>query len=612
MHQRYIWLGFLTSVIIAFVLSFGPFDPKQSLQVVRYGGYWIIAISFGLFCYALVPVVKDVWFETTGKFRWGVFCGIFALGLVLFVQEPWGYKVLMDELNLIATSLAMHLDREVILPVGSNRVSGEFFLMGDLVDKRPIFFPFLLSIFHDLTGYRPANALVLNGLLSFCLIGLLYVLGKGISQCRKGGIMVILMIVSLPLVALNATGAGFELLNLVLILLSMLLSVRYLERRDDSTMNALVLTVVLLAHTRYESILYVLAVGAVILIGWVYERRMRLTWSFLFAPVLLVLRLLQRNSFEVSEELWVLRDRDTPFSLSYINGNLESAFSYFFSVDRYQTNSIIVSLIGCVSVIFLLVFIVKRWRSVFRLRPDIVVLLVFGIVVVGNFFILMAYHWGQLDDFMVSRLSLPLLAMAILSVAFVYSELGNRFFLKRLLVVVPLVGLVAFTLPNSAKHAATQANYAYKETEWFMDFIRKHKGENALYVMPSALPAIVLEEPSVANIVLNGREESLQFHMREKTYESVYVFQRLARDPQSGEKMPYDKHSVISSRFVLEPTAERMFKPLYFSRISQLERIDPKDGEEQELSESTTQNKEIVDEDKAEALYMKKYLEMLP
>jgi len=612
MHQRYIWLGFLTSVIIAFVLSFGPFDPKQCLQVVRYGGYWIIAISFGLFCYALVPVVKAFWTENVRAFRWSVLVLILVLGMLLFVQEPWGYKVLMDELNLIATSLAMHLDREVILPLGSNRVSGEFFLMGNLVDKRPIFFPFLLSIIHDLTGYRPANALILNGLLSFCLVGVLYFLGKGISQCRQGGVMVVLMMVSLPLVALNATGAGFELLNLVLILLSMLLSVRYLEKRDDSTLNALVLTGILLAHTRYESILYIFAVGAIILIGWVYERRMRLTWSFLFAPVLLVLRLLQRKSFEVSEGLWVLRDRETPFSLSYINGNLESAFSYFFSVNRYQTNSIIVSLIGCVSAIFLLVFIVKRWRSVFRLRPEIVVLFVFGIVVVANFFILMAYHWGQLDDFMVSRLSLPLLAMAILSVAFVYSDLGNRVFLKRLLLVFPIVGLVAFTLPNSAKHAATQANYAYKEAKWFMDFIRKHEGENALYVMPSTLPAIVLEEPSVANIVLNGREESLQFHMREKTYESVYVFQRLAKDPQSEEKMPYDKHSVISSRFVLEPTAERMFKPLYYSRISQLERIDPKDREAQGLSESTTQNKEIVDDDKAEALYNKKYLEMLP
>jgi hypothetical protein len=240
------------------------------------------------------------------------------------------------------------------------------------------------------------------------------------------------------------------------------------------------------------------------------------------------------------------------------------------------------------------------------------VLLVFGTVVVGNFFILMAYHWGQLDDFMVSRLSLPLLAMLILTVAFVYAELGNRVFWKRLLLVFPIIALVAFTIPNSAKHAATQANYVYKEVEWFMDFIKKHEDENALYIMPSTLPAIVLKEPAVANIVLNGREESLQFHMREKTYENVYVFQRLAKDPQSEEKMPYDKHSITSSRFVLQLVAERMFKPLYFSRISQLKGIDPKEGEEQVLAESTSQNEEAVDDDNAEALYMKKYIEMLP
>ncbi len=613
MQQRYLWFGFIISVIAAFVLNFVVFDTEQSLQVVRYGGYWIITVSFVLFCFTLFPVIKSFWHETSGFFSWGLFSVIFVLGLLLFVHEPWGYKVLMDELNLVVTSLAMHLDREVIIPLALQRVGGELFFGSELVDKRPVFFPYLLSVLHDLTGYRPSNVFVLNGLLSFCLVGLLYLLGQKISQCRKGGVMAVVMIVSLPLVALNATGAGFELLNLVMILLVMLLAVQYLQQRDDSTMNALVLAGVLLAHTRYESALYVFAVGAVILIGWSYEGRVRLTWSFLLAPLLLVLRLLQLKSFGVSEGLWVLRDREVPFSLSFVKENLDSALVYFFSISRYQTNSIVLSLVAGVSLVFFLVFLMKRWRSVFRLRPEIVVLVAFGVVVIINFFIIMAYHWGQLDDYMAARLSLPFQVLSILVVAFVYAELGNRIFWKRLLFALPIVALIAFTLPNLTKRAATQTNYAYQETKWFMDFIKKHRNENAFYMMPSPLPAIAMKEPSITNIVLKGREETIEFHMREKTYDDVYVFQRLLKNPQTKEKVPYDKHSIVSSRFVLQPIAERSFKPLYYSKISKLERVEPKNDEkDQSLVGSTAKNEEPIKDEDAEAHYMKRYIEMLP
>ena len=41
----------------------------------------------------------------------------------------------------------------------------------------------------------------------------------------------------LPLLAQNATGGGFELLNLVMILATLLLGMRYLARRDASSLE---------------------------------------------------------------------------------------------------------------------------------------------------------------------------------------------------------------------------------------------------------------------------------------------------------------------------------------------------------------------------------------
>ena len=73
-------------------------------------------------------------------------------------DETFGFKIVMDEIMLLGTSMSMHLDRTVLTPVRGNDIQGTFVILDGLMDKRPLFFPFLASLLHDLTGYRPANA----------------------------------------------------------------------------------------------------------------------------------------------------------------------------------------------------------------------------------------------------------------------------------------------------------------------------------------------------------------------------------------------------------------------------------------------------------------------
>src|SRR5450432_4297934 len=92
----------------------------------------------------------------------------FGLGsTVLLVHETFGFKIGMDEIMLLGTSMSMHLDKTVLVPVRGNDIQGTFAILDGMMDKRPLFFPFLVSLLHDLTGYRPANAFVLNGTLTF-------------------------------------------------------------------------------------------------------------------------------------------------------------------------------------------------------------------------------------------------------------------------------------------------------------------------------------------------------------------------------------------------------------------------------------------------------------
>ena len=141
-----------------------------------------------------------------------------------------------------------------------------------LLDKRPLFQPLLVSLLHDLTGYRPENVFALNSALTFGLLGLVYVACRKLAG-REAGILAVLLLTSLPLLAQNATGGGFELLNLVMIMSTLLLGMRFAEKRDPGSLQALLLSAVLLAQTRYESILFMLPVG--LLVGWTWWKERR-------------------------------------------------------------------------------------------------------------------------------------------------------------------------------------------------------------------------------------------------------------------------------------------------------------------------------------------------
>ena len=63
---------------------------------------------------------------------------------------------------------------------------------------------------------------------------------------RLGGWLGVVLFAGLPLLGHNATGGGFELLNLVMILGTMLLGARYLARRDGPAFTAFCFSALLL------------------------------------------------------------------------------------------------------------------------------------------------------------------------------------------------------------------------------------------------------------------------------------------------------------------------------------------------------------------------------
>jgi hypothetical protein len=162
MSKRFILLVLI--ILLSLVLGFVTFTPPQAVNVVRHGGYWVVLLAFTLFAWYFFRSLRDAWPE------------------LLHLHERHEFKVVADEVVLGSTAMQMHFERQAAVIVRGYDYAGNFTPLNVYVDKRPLVFPFLLSLVHDLTGYRVANVFVLNGLLSLALTALFYLLG-----CRLGG-----------------------------------------------------------------------------------------------------------------------------------------------------------------------------------------------------------------------------------------------------------------------------------------------------------------------------------------------------------------------------------------------------------------------------------------
>lgn len=169
-------------------------------------------------------------------------------------------RVQFDETNLLSTSRNMHEVRAAFVTTQAVPYEGAPQPVEFMVDKRPPLFPFLVSLLHDLTGFRIANAFALNLGVLFLLLA---TIGTAVQR-RAGalhGAAAVLLLASVPLVLAGARSAGFELLALLLGTWVVLAALAFARAPSPPHHLWLLAALLLFAHARYES----LAVGAVAL-----------------------------------------------------------------------------------------------------------------------------------------------------------------------------------------------------------------------------------------------------------------------------------------------------------------------------------------------------------
>jgi hypothetical protein len=575
--SRRILLLFLTTSL-AVVLGFWSFTPVQAVALLKNGGYWMILTSFVCFAIVVVRSLRDTRAEIVAWRGWiGPVAIAMSAAVFLHLHENHEFKIVADEVVMQLTAKQMHFAREVAVVVRGYEYAGNFEPLVTYVDKRPLLFPFLLATLHDFTGFRITNVYLVNGLLSGLMMVLLLLIGRKTGGWGAG-LAAVLLMATVPLVAQNACGSGFEILNMVMILSTIWLGMRAGERpTDDDRLGAFVLSGVLLAQVRYESALFVVPVAAVVVYLWWRQRTIRLPWPLLLAPLLLIPCPLLLNVFKLSASAWQLGDiagADKPFGLRYFYDNVGHALNFFLSVGGAQPNSIIVGVLGSLGVGFFVLVLFRNYRSIASKQPEIAVLCILLVGLLLHAFMMLCYFWGRWDDLVVQRLSLPTHLLLVLALVYIWPQLIAYRRRWTLLCSAALVYLVSFTVPSNAMHRPTKLNFAAAATNWLTTHIQALGERSALAIDQNAgLQWFLYGKSSVSSPAIAARPEAFIFHFRNRTFAEVFLVQRVTPVVATGARIPRPLDD-FGDALKLELIEERAFAPLYLVRISRVLSVD--------------------------------------
>lgn len=546
---------------------------EEAAAVVKHAGYYFLFATFGLWVAALVRLWRERDRGLPPSRHELFWAGLAIAGstLMAFNAEPLRSKVLYDEFVLQSTAFNMHFFRDTVTMVRGYDVGGVFLSLDNYLDKRPNFYPFLVSLVHDFTGYRTSNAYWLNAGLYPVALGVAYYLGRRLAGVA-GGLLAVLLLGSLPLLGQNATGSGMELLNVLMILTVAGLGAAWLRRSDETRLTALVLGAVLLAQSRYESALYVLPVALLILVGWVRAGRIVLSWPAVAAPLLLLPIALQNKVLNNTKWMWELKaDQESRFSVAYVEKNIRDAVGFLFNTTPSFANSLILSVLGVLALGWAGWALVRHLRRRGAWEPDRTALCVLGLGALANTVLVMFYYWSSFMDPMASRFALPLNLVFVFAAVALGCALARRW--ARAPQLLLAVAGLAMVVATSRYGLNLYSHTGIDEIEWERRFVAaRPPGDRLILTNKSTLPWLLQKTPSI----LIGRAslvaDRVQFQLGAHTFREILVMQSFRPSTREGahELLPDD---ILPKGFRTELLAERRFGTK-ITRISRLVSVD--------------------------------------
>lgn len=535
--------------------------PELAPSLLIHGGFYLMFLLLAAWGWVALKLARESEF-CIGKFcieNWKalIFCLLVA-STSFFSSRPQ-FRVLDDEPILVSISQSMVYRHRAEVLMSAQWSDSDVGVFESKNPKRPLLFPFLAYVFHNFLGYQPENFFVLNFILYFFLLCLVFLFLKGIWDPLWAAAAVFL-VVAQPVVSLTAASGAYDLCSTLFVLLSFVSLWKFLQKPKRLGFEFLWVNLLLLANTRYESGLYFgvfilgLAVAGILKKDYFKTRILFAVTPLFFLPFLLQ-RLVEENQFE-------LPPGETAFSAAHFLKNTMAFFNSFVHFKFFWPYATLVNILGLVG---LLVFLYQSFfKDLFKSRNEKVagVLILFSIFL--HWALIHCYYLGSVHYLANTRLfTLFFLFLSVLAVFGLWSLKNLRPWGGAVLLAAVLV--FALYHPVALSNRAGQAMEVPRRFRIVHAFIKEKKWQNILVIADKPIYYSIFRHSAISYKIANQAKDRVFFYMAKKTYREVLVVQTI--DSKTGAESPKTR---LDKAYVLETLLERPLSDTERIRISRV------------------------------------------
>ncbi len=540
--------------IVLLITTLNDLNLMESF-FINYSYYFISAIVIA-WVYIFFKFLKSIEFNFSNfiKKNWiGITAAFFLTGVVFISVKP-GFRVLSDEANLAAISKSMVFNKTVYNTTMGKWYYDIYWPINNEIPKRPLMFPFGVHIFHAFLGYSYTNAFLFNGIVLFALLISVFIVAKKLKD-NLFGIGIMFIIISQPIITVNATSAGFDFFSTFFLWIVLLSSYIFLQNPTNLNFAFLWVNLLVFANIRYESFIYhivlILIFAALRILKsshWQAYPKLYLATPILYLPLIWQF-ILKPDSRENPDDVAL-------FSIKHFFKNLAELENGLVDFGTFLPYATIYNLIALSILIF--VSIKLFLNKTIPLNKRFIAILCITLSL--NLIIILTHFFGRYSHPSSARLFLVFI-FALTLVPLVICKFFTNFSSKCFLGVAIITFIIYHPVAIEGKFSKTQ-NLIRANKEIYRFF--KNKGKRFIIITHTPGHQSILNQGSVNFYYANLHILELLRDLESKLIDDIYVIQRFGLTPKKHLLTNYQ----LAAPIHLKQLHEFQYNPDNLIRIS--------------------------------------------
>lgn len=560
-------IAIVTFIILLAVSSYSKVTMKEFFAQ---GSYYIITFIFVLWIYHAITWARKNEFKLdqfTKRNIVGIVLSL-LLTIVVFKSVEVGFKTLSDETNLLAVSKSMELEKTIY-----NVTSGKFYYWNfhstnRELPIRPLFFPYVVSLMHTMTGYDYKNPFILNGIILFLFLLTIFVVTK-IYADSYTGVSAMFLALSYPILSVHATCAGFDLFSTFVFLLCFIGLADFLKNRSSEALGFTWILFVVLSHIRYESMIYFpFLIGFLFYFKCIKMDDLKKNMFTIAATPLMFLPLFWQFvvTFGKANES---TDQGEMFTIQYFVQHFITFVKSQFRFDFFLPYANLVTIAAVLG----LLFAIYLWRSMKVEMNDLFLnsyvkqLLAIFMVILGlSTTIFFSHYAGNYDHPAQARYFI------ILSMFFAFIPIFIKIAFPKLIsgILLLLLSLTAFAMyhPVAVEGKFINTLSLIREYKYTTQYVRDLELKDVLVITNRPGQFTALDYGSVNFDNANKNSKSILNELKRRLFQEIIVIQKM----NYSNNQP-DKEYELSEDYKLETQREIQNTATEYIRISKVKLI---------------------------------------